>query len=775
MALPLVRLITFLCLLAVCMLAWTSPAPASPVVLNAQTEVIDLADDLEVLEDPARTLDISHILTPAVSHHFKPRSRSSINFGYPEGDVWVRFEVSNRTSKDWYLVLDHPLGGDFSLYVLPATGSIFPATLSPLKPIENYRTPAWKLSLPAGETFAAYLRANNGQEILRLPLMLMTEQAFLEHSISRYVFLSAIFASLGVLTLYNLFMAIGLRDVSFFSLMIFYSMLQFAIYRDSNLFPSLAFINDTHSWFYPTGLLLTMAAGMRYWRHVNMGGSEALERLMKGLQWISLAILPIAWMAPLKITYLSTLIILPIMAIMITRVALRGHGPTRNAYFAVITFLVSTSIYISTHIEWDFSAQLNNLFVDIGQAGILTSALLLSISHASRSRELSDAMEHERAIGQAKDEFLTTMSHELRTPMNTVVAAGTLLQKTTLDDKQKLYLAQQEAAARHMLGLIDDILDLSRMENKSVTLRQETFYLVDLLDDLRQIIAGEAESKGFALKLPDKAGDLPCLVGDRQRLSQVLLNLLGNAIKFTHHGEVELIIGVMQATKTGHRRLFFEVRDTGIGIAAEAQQQLFKPFSQVESRRSRHYGGSGLGLAISHKLVAMMGGALEFNSEPGRGSRFFFTLEFPLCPDSSGNKESETKKLTAENPLKGRKILVVEDDKINQFFISELLSSLEVEVTLVEDGETALQTLQQQSLPDLVFMDVSMPGMDGYETTRRIRQDSRLVELPIIALTAHAITGERERCLAAGMSDYLSKPVELAQLRHMLEHWLIAD
>ncbi|HHC74950.1 MAG TPA: response regulator, partial [Thiothrix sp.] len=418
---------------------------------------------------------------------------------------------------------------------------------------------------------------------------------------------------------------------------------------------------------------------------------------------------------------------------------------------------------------------------------LLLALLLLSLTQAEQVRIKSENAERIAATTRAKDEFLTTMSHELRTPMNAVVNAGRLLQRTNLNKAQANYVARLNVSSQHMLILINDILDLARLDSHLLQLESIPFHLAnDVLIPAEQLLQAQAEKKQLSLLLDDQSQltDQPIL-GDPTRLRQILINLLNNALKFTEQGEVQLSIQQQTMTHssidphTNHCRLTFSVRDTGIGMSAEQQTQLFKPFSQADSSISRQYGGSGLGLAICQKLVQNMGGVLALESRLHQGSCFFFTLDFPLAetvpqviapqqPSSTSKTLNPvTQMVDSEATIQHTQaleqavvhpplappialgeslILLVDDDEMNRFFGRELLASLGVQIELADSGEQALAKLRSQAF-DLVFMDVSMPKMDGYETTQRIRRDLQQTQLPIIALTAHAITGERERCL----------------------------
>ncbi len=750
--------------------AWSATVtiPASP---QQRGEVIDLSGDIEVFHDPSGELDITEVSRLREQGAFQRNRARRSDFGYIRGNLWMYMELLPETAVSRYLVSDFPVVEGTGLFLRDREQIRRCGEAHDCRVLDSYRTPAWHLNLPGGRPVALFLRASNGQEALHLMPRLMDESAFSSHSIHRYVFFSSIMAGLLVLALYNLSLAYGLKDASYFFLGLLGIGLMLISYRDSNLLPSLRFLSSPHSPLYTGLLMFTAVVAMRFWRYVNEGGSKLLDGVMRGIQWSMLALLPFSALIPVAYLYWLLAIMIPVLLVLITRVMLDGHAATRSAYPAALMLSVSAEIYSVIHLESALGWSLGTLPSYIGQAGYLLSSLLLSISHAGRARQLRDAMEREAARSQAMDEFLVTMSHELRTPMNAVISASTLLRETRLDARQKLYLDHQETAARHMIELIGDILDLSKLDSRRSEQARRPFCLCDVLKRVEQIVRPGASAKGLELKFPATA-EKKSLMGHPQHLSQVLINLIGNAIKFTPHGTVELIVRCETAEQEGLEKLYFEVRDTGIGIPEEARSRIFQPFSQVSSQRSREYGGSGMGLAISQRLVAAMGGTLEFESREFLGTRFFFTLALPRyaapCPV---DEPADSRALPPAGAFDGRQILVVEDDPLNQFFVAELLKRRGMSVSLAGSGEEAISMLREKGF-DLVLMDVSMPGMDGYETTRRIRALPGLGALPIIALTAHSIAGERERCLAAGMDAYLTKPIDVRALEAALQRWL---
>jgi len=385
---------------------------------------------------------------------------------------------------------------------------------------------------------------------------------------------------------------------------------------------------------------------------------------------------------------------------------------------------------------------------------------------------LSRAKEEVEQAMVAKNDFLSTMSHEIRTPMNGIVGLCYLLQKCELNRSVKTYVDKIEGAANALLDIINDILDLSKIEAAQLELEEIDFDLGQVLEQVSSITLFKGREKGLTMSL-ERDPDLSFLKGDPTRLRQVLINLINNAIKFTEEGGVAVVASVKEQSEDVIT-LQFRVEDSGIGICEAQQLRLFKPFSQAERSTTRKYGGTGLGLSISKQLVEGMGGEIGVESELGVGSTFFFTLPFKrgyeLPPSQQGYSEDQSSNL----PLEGMQVLVVEDNRTNQIVTEQLLLDEGAEVTIAEDGVVALEVAQQQRY-DLILMDIQMPRMDGYEATRQLRKRYSEQELPIIALTANAMKGDREQALAVGMNDYLTKPIDVEALFGALKLWRGAE
>ncbi len=387
----------------------------------------------------------------------------------------------------------------------------------------------------------------------------------------------------------------------------------------------------------------------------------------------------------------------------------------------------------------------------------------------TRLKQMQEAAE---AASEAKSAFLANMSHEIRTPMNAMLGMMQLALDTDDEAARRDFIRKAYGASQALLGIINDILDFSKIEAGKLAIERLAFRPRQLLTDLNEMFSAMAADRGIPLEL-EVGVDLPeVLYGDPLRIRQVLQNLLSNALKFTEQGRVTLS-AAGESLAGGRTRLRFDVRDSGIGIPADVLPQLFQSFAQADSTTTRRFGGTGLGLAICRRLVELMGGHIGVDSRPGAGSHFWVSID--LDTGDAGDAPAEVPRAAAAPAaiprLAGKRILLVEDNRMNQEVALQFLARTGAATEVVHNGVEALAALERVAF-DLVLMDCQMPVMDGYEATRRLRADSRWTTLPVIAMTANALVGDRERSLESGMNDHLAKPISAAEFYRVLAAWL---
>ncbi len=407
---------------------------------------------------------------------------------------------------------------------------------------------------------------------------------------------------------------------------------------------------------------------------------------------------------------------------------------------------------------------------DENQRPIALIGVACDITERKRNeRELVQAREAAESADRAKSQFLAAMSHEIRTPMNAVIGMTDLLLHTALTPDQRDYVHTIHKSGESLMTILNDILDFSKIESGMFGLENRPFEIRTAVDELIKLLLPKAIEKGLALRYQIDA-DVPAIIeGDVTRFKQVLINLIGNGIKFTEIGNVTLRFSARPGAGGGVE-VICEVRDTGIGIPRNKLDKLFKPFSQVDASTTRRFGGTGLGLVISKRIVELMGGTITAESIPDRGSTFRFSIHTKTAtpkPAATNQAPAPETNLASQYPAK---VLVVEDNQVNQRLVVIILNQMGYEPDVVDNGTHAVIAAQRRNY-DIIFMDLHMPDMDGLEVTERIR-DMTDIRMPwIIALTADVLASDREKCLNAGMNDYIGKPIRRDEVYAAIHRW----
>ena len=386
------------------------------------------------------------------------------------------------------------------------------------------------------------------------------------------------------------------------------------------------------------------------------------------------------------------------------------------------------------------------------------------------SEELRGAKEIAEAAARAKSAFLATMSHEIRTPLNAIIGFGDLMRRTELSAKQRDYLGKVQSSSSSLLGIVNDVLDFSKIEAGKLGIETTDFRPGEVLEKVASLLGGRAQEKSLELAFTLDPAIPHLLRGDPHRLEQILINLVGNAVKFTERGEIAVSASLREADGQGVS-LLFTVRDHGIGISPEQRSRLFQTFSQADTSTTRKFGGTGLGLAICKQLAELMGGSIWVESEPGKGSTFGFTLPFGRAPEASPSWTPSSHPPPSLDSLRGARVLLAEDNELNRQLAKELLEAEGLTVTLAGNGLEALEKAAAGGF-DVILMDIQMPEMDGLTAARMIRGRPGCGAVPILAMTANVLDSERAAYLEAGMNDFIAKPIDVAAMHDTLLKWV---
>lgn len=719
---------------------------------------------------------------------FQPLLRPHISFGFRPDACWFRWEMRNQNADAIKVLftIDYPVLDHINLYQL-ANNQLREWTFGDALPFEQRKIDSRNFVLPLtlapGQNAVYYLRVQSSGS-MTIPIYLSDRDSFIGMQEQSEWWLGVFYGiSLGLL-FYHGFLWIVIREkiYRFYVLhlgtsLAYLATLQGLAYR---IWPDWPEWNNRSN--YLAGYLLLLTGVLFARDYLNTRSWKTGDRFLVALS----ALLASAFVAQLFLSdqtmyrSMAAMAIATMMALLVTGVIRWKHGLGEARHFVLAWgFFMLMAILFALKTYGIFATIPVLATVNILQVGMILQQVLLSLGLAGRLTTLKrekilreQEILRERSENESKGDFLAKMSHEIRTPMNAVLGLTHLLKDSPLNNTQREQVNMLHSAGQSLLELINDILDYSRINAGKLELEKTVFNLPALFGDCISMFAVNAGQKSLSLAY-EPAADLPTWVkGDPARLRQIASNLLNNAIKFTARGRIHVRLQLQASPAPDQVTLLVEVEDTGIGLSPEEIKALFQAFQQADVSTTRRFGGSGLGLAISRQLVELMGGEIGVRSKAGSGSTFWFRV--PLELSDTPAQPAETTPALPEH-LEGRQLLVVEDNPVNQLVITGLLRKLGITPLLCQDGEKSLEIMRQHPEIELVLMDCEMPGMDGYEATRRLRKreaSEGLGHLPVIALTAHAMASHRERCLEAGMDDHLAKPVVLEDLAAILKRHL---
>ncbi|MDF3846111.1 7TM diverse intracellular signaling domain-containing protein [Pseudomonas citronellolis] len=773
---------------------------AGAVSFDEHTSRLPLGHSIDVFEDVRGTADIADITSAALADSFRRHDRDVLNAGYSRSVFWIRLDLDYRPQESqdpapWLLELAYPPLDHLDLYLPGAdgkyqlaqrTGDTLPFASRPIS-LTNY---LFDLKLAPGKPLRVYLRLES-QGSIQAPLTLWSPKAYMENLPGNVYVLGIIYGVLLVMLVYNLFIFVSVRDTSYLYYILYIA--SFGLYQVSVNGAGIEYFWPDSPWWAnaATPFLIGSASlfGCQFARSFlhTREHSPWVDRTLLALMAVGALVMLLAFSASYALslrlaTYLALAFVVVIFSAGILA-WLRGMRVARYFIFAWTAFLLGGTINTLMVL-----GLLPNVFFTMysGQIGSALEVGLLSLALADRINAMKEErtrilQESSRKLEQLnlelansnrlKDEFLATVTHELRTPMSGVIGSLELMQTVPMDVELAQYQKTATGSARDMMRMVNDILALIELQAGKLYPRREPFSLRGLFDSLRAQYAPRAEAKGlrFDLQLDENLPDT--LEGDAGKLAQTLGYLLDNAIKFTHQGGVSLRVdGQRQSDGVALR---VTVQDSGIGFETPADDALYQRFHQLDGSLTREYGGLGIGLALCRQLTELLGGQLQHHSSPGRGSRFVLELNlgqpaqsFSVPPRRAGGQALRRPEQCT--------VLVVEDNAINQLVIRGMLLKLGYRVRTADNGSEAIDLLRREGV-DAVLLDCQMPIMDGFATCRAIRALPQGGELPVLAITAHSHSGDRERCLAAGMSDYLAKPVKFEELQTLLHDWLLCQ